>query len=181
MKVFGKQIVGGLGVTILILLLLFLLLIRSQDKLHIVSLNQKNELLNSYITAKVETEGKLIWDIGIFSETTFNDSIIKLFKKEPILFFLYDTVGCSNCYNYHVHKINTTNRLKNTIILHNGGHNFLKKDFPQKHFIKYVNKEFKYKEVLLFVNYDGHVLYVDFPQFSLIDFSEKFYNVILRY
>jgi hypothetical protein len=177
-----KQVISFIVYLIpLVILLLYIIFQKTQSGLEIQSLTNKEKMLVDYLSAKSEIEGMFIWDTGILSQGLFEELIQKPEVKMPALFFLYDSVGCSICYNFHVNKINGTKKLSNAIIMYNNRFKFLKNDFPNKYFIDCIKYNFKYKELLLFVNSKGKILYVDFPQYGRPDLSENFYKTILKF
>jgi len=163
------------GIVILTILSIYLLYERNElnytnNYINSESLSYKNILEN-----KSKIENKKIWETGIFDKTEY-DNFIKLYGKKDRIFFLYDSVGCLKCYNFHKNMLNNKFSEENFVIVDYSKFSFLKKDFYRARFISAKENRSNYSQLLLLVDKTGKILYSDFPQFENLKYSSLFYK-----
>lgn len=168
---------------IIIVLLSGLLIIYLNNKDNITSkkLEAENKKVHLYLSAKELIEGKYLWDLNLLSKQIFADSLS--YKEDSYkIFFWYDSVGCSRCYDFHLYNIKNSFGEDRSVIIYNGEFSFMKKDFNKAKFINCTNKKQVHKQLVLLVNNMGRILYADFPQYEQLDsWGTYFYQVSANY
>lgn len=141
----------------------------------------KQKLSEQYLYSKFEFEGKYIWETSLLNKSEFDTLIQEKNTLKPVLFFWYDSVGCSKCYELALRNLNTQELVKNLFILYNGHFSFLKQDFRGAKFYDCNGRTNKYNQVVFLVNPDGKILATDFLKYEKLEYNKKFYKIVRRY
>jgi|SRR5690606_1246273 len=174
-----KNVITILVVINFILLLLYVLmsnkLIFTEEKLE----QQKvfSDKIDDYMLSKTSTEGKYIWDTGILTKSEF----IKIEITTPKIFLWIDSIDCSSCYEFHLRRIKNEFGINKTIIVYNKKITFLKLDFKNYYFIDSDVNNKIFSQLVALVEPNGKIIYADFPQYALYNYSGKFYEIVERY
>lgn len=163
----------------LLILIVYLLTDRNKDLSENINTKANLQANSQVLLNRLNVENKFIWDVGIISKEESQEFLENSIHKKHI-FFVYDSIGCAKCYNFHKNKLLLEKDQKNLVVLDYGRLEFLKKDFRNKKFLKAKTNNANYKQLILIVNSDGRILYSDFPQYENLEYSEKFYNAYLN-
>lgn len=164
------------GISLITLLaVIFYQKLEIQQKLD--KINDQANVFEKYMKLKENIEGKFVWEIGLISENK-----IKYLDKDYRIIFLYDSIGCLQCYNFHQNYLRKYIGLENITVLCNKNFEFIKKDFSKAEILESNGNFSAHKMLVLLINKDGRILYVDFPEFQLIkNRSKEFYRITSRF
>lgn len=163
----------------LIILALFITLIFQKNTLtnNLTELERLSEKHTQYQFKRDQVEGKFLWETDLLTEKTFDSLLTDKKFNTPHLFFLYDSLGCQKCYDFHKRYLLSEKFSENSTILYNAEFKFLLADFRKLNILNFEEyKKIPSRQFAVLVDTNGRILRGDFLEFEDLELSEKFYQ-----
>ncbi|MFA8343215.1 MAG: hypothetical protein ACEPO8_09635 [Rhodothermaceae bacterium] len=173
----NKQDFFYLGGGIIVLILLVVLIYQKNGLQN--TLNEIETQSNKYGKHQLkrdQIEGSFLWETKLLTKKEFEQIFVNEDEQKPKLFFIYDSLGCQKCYNFHKQYLTKGN----SIIFYNNEFEFMLSDFRNFKMIAYNKFDLPSKQVVMLVDFTGRILRSDFLEFEDLGVAEKFYEFAER-